>query len=45
MPPCELISASNGASFQLSDLYFPSFLDLKQFVGETFHISVDGIVM
>ncbi|KAG0679803.1 oligomeric, coiled-coil, peripheral membrane protein [Kluyveromyces marxianus] len=45
MPPCELISASNGASFQLSDLYFPSFLDLKQFVGETFHISVDDILL
>ncbi|CDO92562.1 unnamed protein product [Kluyveromyces dobzhanskii CBS 2104] len=45
MPAYQLISASSGISHQLSDLYFPSFFDLKQFASETFQIPTDDVLL
>lgn len=45
MPSCELISATLGTSHQLSNLYFRTLADLKQFIGDTFKISVEDILL
>ncbi|QEU61720.1 Atg11 [Kluyveromyces lactis] len=45
MPPCKLICATSGVSHELSDVYFPSFIDLKQFASDTFQIPLDDILL
>lgn len=40
-----MISATSGRRHALSDLYFPSLVDLKQFTSDTFQIPVDDILL